>query len=88
MHTSDMGRWNRSTGGYQLKKKSGGAPRKLLKRQSGYAVPDRITAIMGPSGSGKSTLLDAFAEACILVVGTLISNPFIAMAAATAGAAS
>ncbi|KAJ6921827.1 hypothetical protein NC652_015697 [Populus alba x Populus x berolinensis] len=35
MHTSDMGRWNRSTGGYQLKKKSGGAPRKLLNRQSG-----------------------------------------------------
>jgi ABC-type glutathione transport system ATPase component len=63
MHTSDMGRWNRSTGGYQLEKKSGGAPRKLLNRQGGYAVPDRITAIMGPSGSGKSTLLDAFAGA-------------------------
>jgi ABC-type glutathione transport system ATPase component len=38
-----------------------GATRKLLNRQSGYALPDRIMAIMGPSGSGKSTLLDALA---------------------------
>jgi len=38
-----------------------GQTRKLLNRQSGYALPDRIMAIMGPSGSGKSTLLDALA---------------------------
>ena len=40
-----------------------GETRKLLNRQSGYALPDRIMAIMGPSGSGKSTLLDALAGA-------------------------
>ncbi|XP_065856266.1 ABC transporter G family member 15-like [Euphorbia lathyris] len=31
----------------------------LVKGATGFALPDRIMAIMGPSGSGKSTFLDA-----------------------------
>lgn len=35
--------------------------RRLIDGLTGYALPGRITAIMGPSGSGKSTLLDSLA---------------------------
>ncbi|CAK7342624.1 unnamed protein product [Dovyalis caffra] len=54
-----------------------GATRKLLNRQSGYALPDRIMAIMGPSGSGKSTLLDALAgrlSSNVVMTGNVLLN--------------
>ncbi|KAI5560552.1 hypothetical protein BDE02_16G054500 [Populus trichocarpa] len=54
-----------------------GATRKLLNRQSGYALPDRIMAIMGPSGSGKSTLLDALAgrlSSNVIMSGNVLLN--------------
>ncbi|KAL3569198.1 hypothetical protein D5086_029088 [Populus alba] len=54
-----------------------GETRKLLNRLSGYALPDRIMAIMGPSGSGKSTLLDALAgrlSSNVIMSGNVLLN--------------
>jgi ABC-type glutathione transport system ATPase component len=39
----------------------GGGQKVLLHRVSGYAIPGRITALMGASGAGKTTLLDVLA---------------------------
>ncbi len=47
---------------YTVPNTSGGEDVKLLNNVSGFAMPGRLTAIMGESGAGKTTLLDVLSN--------------------------
>jgi ABC-type multidrug transport system ATPase subunit len=60
----------------KLPKRAGGASKTLLRGISGYALPGRVTGLMGASGTGKTTLLDVLAgrKSHGLQDGTILLN--------------